>query len=123
MRRRSYLKPAREVKARELKLKSLKYLGIILFVFALSSCSDRKVIKDDEKFAAFYVDLLIASEKSSGDINVVKSERQKVFAKYDISLEEYKATLNYYSEKPERWKDFFDKVNARLAAIRKNNKV
>lgn len=104
-------------------MKFLKYLGIILFVFALSSCSDRKVIKDDEKFAAFYVDLLIASEKSSGDVNVVKSERQKIFAKYDISPEEYKATLNYYSEKPERWKDFFDKVNSRLAAIRKNNKV
>ncbi|MGE5351729.1 MAG: DUF4296 domain-containing protein [Acidobacteriota bacterium] len=112
------MKPAREV-----KLMSLKYLAIILFVFALGSCSGRKVITDDEKFAAFYVDLLIASEKSSGDISMVKSERQKIFTKYDITLEEYKATLNYYSEKPERWKDFFDKVNARLAQLRKNNKV
>ncbi|MGE5432412.1 MAG: DUF4296 domain-containing protein [Syntrophomonadaceae bacterium] len=104
-------------------MRFIKYLGIILFVFALSSCSDRKVIKDDERFAAFYVDLLISSEKNSGDINQVKAERQKIFSKYDITLEEFKATLNYYSEKPDRWKEFFDKVNARLAVIRKNNKV
>lgn len=104
-------------------MKFIKYLGIILLVFALGSCSERKVIKDDEKFAAFYVDLLISSEKNSGDINRVKSERQKIFSKYDISPEEYKATLSYYSEKPERWKEFFDKVNARLASIRKNTKV
>lgn len=104
-------------------MKFVKYLGFILLVFALNSCSDRKVIKDDEKFAAFYVDLLISSEKNSGDVNLVKSERQKIFAQYDITLEEYKATLNYYSEKPERWKEFFDRVNARLADIRKNKKV
>ncbi|HEX2867480.1 MAG TPA: DUF4296 domain-containing protein [Ignavibacteriales bacterium] len=104
-------------------MKFLKYLGIILFAFALNSCSDQKVIKDDEKFAAFYVDLLLSSEKNSGDINMVRSERQKIFARYDISMEEYKATLNYYSEKPERWKEFFDRVNARLAMLRKNNKV
>lgn len=104
-------------------MKFLKYLGIILVVFALNSCSDRKVIKDDEKFAAFYVDLLISSEKNSGDLNVVRSERQKIFTRYDISMDEYKATLNYYSEKPERWKEFFDRVNARLAQLRKNNKV
>lgn len=104
-------------------MKFVKYLGFILLVFALNSCTDRKVINDDEKFAAFYVDLLISSEKNSGDINLVKSERQKIFSKYDITLEEYKATLNYYSEKPERWKEFFDRVNARLADIRKNKKV
>ncbi|MCU7494272.1 MAG: DUF4296 domain-containing protein [Ignavibacteria bacterium] len=104
-------------------MKLLKYLGIILFAITLSSCSNGKVINDEEKFAALYVDLLISSEKNSGDINRVKSERQKIFSKYEVTPEEYKATLNYYSEKPDRWKEFFDRVNARIVALRKNNKV
>lgn len=96
---------------------------MFLLLISLYSCSDQKVIRDEEKFAAFYVDLLISSEKSSGDLNLVKAERQKIFAKYDITMEQFKATLNYYSEKPDRWKEFFDKVNLRLTAMRKNNKV
>ncbi|MGE5400120.1 MAG: DUF4296 domain-containing protein [Ignavibacteriales bacterium] len=98
--------------------KGAAYILLILLL-SVSACSDQKVIKDQDKFAALYVDLLFSMEKNNGNDDKLKEGREKVYQQYSVTAEQYKATLDYYSEKPERWKEFFEKVNARIAVLRK----
>ncbi|MCX6151913.1 MAG: DUF4296 domain-containing protein [Ignavibacteriales bacterium] len=102
-------------------MKSL--ISILLFSsFLFLTCSDEKVIMDEEKFASIYVDLLINQEKNRGDTSKVKLEQNKIFTKYQVNRKQYEATLEYYHKDPERWRDFFVKVNNYYNRIDKGSK-
>ncbi len=93
----------------------MRYFYTIIFYllssFLFYSCSNEKRISDEEKFAAVYVDLLINDETNPGDSVKIKAGQLKIFEKYNTSYKEYKATIDYYNKDPERWRDFFTKVN------------
>jgi hypothetical protein len=93
----------------------MKYFFIIIFYLSSSflflSCADDKTINDEEKFAKVYVDLLINEEQNHSDSLKIKSGRDNIFKKYGITQNQYEATINYYNEDPERWREFFVKVN------------
>lgn len=88
----------------------------------VSACSDGKVIKDEQKAASLYVDLLVAMEQNRGtDTLKLKQARKKVYSKYDVTEDEFKATLEYYNGNKERWDSFFENVNKVLIAKRKES--
>lgn len=90
------------------------FYTIILYLLSsllFYSCSDEQRIKDEGKFAAVYVDLLINEETYSGDSLKLKTGQQEVFNKYNTNYKEYKATMDYYNKDPERWRDFFTEVD------------
>lgn len=93
----------------------MKYLITIIFYLSSSllfiSCSDDKTIKDEEKFAKVYIDLLISEEQNRSDSLKIKSGQENIFKKYGVSQKQYEATINYYNQNPERWREFFTKVD------------
>ena len=84
-------------------LKFLFYLYPLFLIFIFFSCSDGKIIPE-EKFVNVYTDLVIAQDTSK-----VKNH-DIIFRKYNITVDEYEKTIEYYNEKPERWIKFFDSV-------------
>jgi predicted ribosome quality control (RQC) complex YloA/Tae2 family protein len=93
----------------------MKYFFIIILYIASSflylSCSDEKIIKDEEKFAAIYVNLLINEETNRRDSLKLKSEEEKIFKKNKATRAQFEETLKYYNEKPERWREVFELID------------
>ncbi len=99
------------------------FLAFFIFVTAgvilLTGCSDKNVI-NEEKFVSIYTDLVIA-----GDTTSIKNNHKLlslILKKHNVTLKKYKATINYYNESEENWRDFFDKVTAKVEEIRKKRK-
>lgn len=92
-------------------------LGLLMFIFFLSSCSDNKVITED-KFVKIYSDLVIAQDTIPKNVTVFNSTKQKIFKKYNVTSEQYKSTIEYYNKNYERWKNFFAKVTAHIESMK-----
>jgi hypothetical protein len=94
----------------------MKYSFVIFFflssAFLFMNCSDERTINDKEKFAKIYVDLLINEEQNRTDSLKLKTGKEDIFKKYGVNQNQYNATIDYYNKDPERWRDFFTKVNA-----------
>lgn len=96
----------------------------VLSVFQLQGCGrSDEIIEDENTAAAVYIDLMIAVEKNPGDIKKLKSEKNKIFKKYDVTETQFKATLEYYNQRSERWETFFTIVNTRLEEMRKKKTI
>jgi len=110
-------------------LSNLKYNTIFysilfsLFFISISisyrGCSKNNII-GEKKFVDVYIALVIAQDTASN----IKSKqfREEVFKKYGVSENQYKNTLKYYNEKPQRWQKFFDKVIAQMEKLKKEAK-
>ena len=44
--------------------------------------------------------------------------KEKVLAQYNIDSSDYKKTIDYYNNEPERWKDFFTKAEAYIDSLK-----
>jgi Domain of unknown function (DUF4296) len=95
---------------------------IFLLLFLLPSCSNKKVIEEN-KFVNIYSDLVIAQDTIPSNPPVFSSEKQKIFARYNVTSEEYKNTIDYYNQNSEKWKDFFDKVTAHLQSLKEKKQL
>jgi hypothetical protein len=99
----------------------MKYFITIVFYLSSSflfiSCSDDKTIKDEEKFIKVYVDLLINEEQNRSDSLKIKMGKENIFKKYNITQNQYEATINYFNRDPERWREFFTKADDYLNKI------
>lgn len=104
----------------------MKKRFIIIFYlfsfFLLQSCTDDNTIQDKEKFAKVYVDLLINEEQNRNDSLKINSGKEIIFKRYGVTQKQYEATIEYYNQNPERWKEFFDDVNNYYNQIEKKPK-
>ncbi|MGE5499120.1 MAG: DUF4296 domain-containing protein [Syntrophothermus sp.] len=92
---------------------------VFLLLFAASSCSDKNVITDKEKFAAIYVDLQLNIEKNRNDQQYLKKGMDSVLAKYSITSEQYYKTIEYYGQDKEQWDELFSVISQRLSSMKK----
>lgn len=97
-----------------------KILIISVFLIFIYACSDNKRIKEDT-FTDFYTDLVIAQDTTQGGYDELKSIREELFNKYKITSEQYEETIDYYNSDPRRWKNFFDKVLAKIEKMQKEH--
>lgn len=51
----------------------------------------------------------------------VDSVRTEIFARHNITPEDYQRTLDFYNRTPEKWESFFDKVIARIEKLKSNS--
>ena len=103
------------------KYKYLKnFLSAILFIAIplLAGCTKSKVI-DEDKFIKVYSNLVISQDTTNITAKNIDSVKAKVYKKYNITDEEYKATINYYNQDPERWEKFFTKAIAYVESLKK----
>ena len=99
----------------------MKKRFIIIFYlfsfFLLQSCTDDNTIQDK-----VYVDLLINEEQNRNDSLKINSGKEIIFKRYGVTQKQYEATIEYYNQDPERWKEFFDDVNNYYNQIEKKPK-
>ncbi|MEO8398210.1 MAG: DUF4296 domain-containing protein [Ignavibacteriaceae bacterium] len=105
------------------KSKNLSFLSLIIistFIFIFVSCSKQKIIPENI-FVKIYTDLVVAQDTALVDSVSSKNLREKILKKYNVKLEDYQQTINYYNEDPERWQVFFDKVMAYVETLKNSN--
>lgn len=90
-------------------------IPLIILSLVLNSCSDKKEIKED-KFIKVYCDLLIAQDTTR---TVSREMRNEIFARYEVTEEQYNLTVQSYNNDPKKWDEFFDKAINYLQELRK----
>lgn len=96
---------------------------LIIMPAFLNSCRNEDIVDNEDKFAAVYVDLLIVNEKYHGSTELINSKTDSVYKSHGVTEEQYKSTIQYYQENPERWKQFFTKAESYLRLKRRNNQL
>ena len=94
-----------------LKISIAVFPFVLAAVFFISGCKSDEII-DEEKFIMLYTDLVIAQDTSNADYNMMIKIRSQVLDRYKVTDEQYKFTIDYYNENPDRWQVFFEKVTA-----------
>ncbi len=87
----------------------LLFLLTIFFV----SCTDDKII-DEEKFVDIYSEVLLAQSASSSDPETTSKILEKVCKDFNVTLEQYNYTIDFYKLNVELWEIFFEKVVKKL---------
>jgi predicted nuclease with TOPRIM domain len=96
-------------------MKNRYKIGFLLLItgFMFLSCSEKH-----DPFVDLYADIVIAQESGKTSYEEMREVRLELFKKYNMSEEEYKKRLDYYNQDPRRWKEFFDKVIAKVEKMK-----
>lgn len=91
---------------------------IVFIIFLSSGCNQNKII-EEEKFIQIYTDIIITKDSTSGSSQSKDAIIKNVLVKYDVTLDDYKTTVQYYNQESERWEKFFAKAIAYLEERKK----
>jgi hypothetical protein len=97
-----------------------KIFILAFLLFLLSSCNTNKII-EEEKFIEIYTDIIIAKDTVSETTKSKDAVIKGVLAKYNVTLYDYKTTVEYYNEDSERWEKFFSQAITYLEKKRKDS--
>ncbi|QQS37584.1 MAG: DUF4296 domain-containing protein [Ignavibacteriales bacterium] len=103
-------------------MKIIKNLSAVFFLIIISTLigCDKKQPIPEEKFLEVYSDLTIAQDTSATKNKHQRdSVQQMVFSRYNITVDDYEKTTEYYSANPEKWETFFNRVIDSLEARKK----
>ncbi len=93
---------------------NIKYIfAVLLFFFLLIDCAKKENFSlppHEKKFAKIYTELLKLKQKFSTDSTAFTDSSRAILQKYHFTYEEYKQSLTYFNEKPERWEAFYKEV-------------
>jgi hypothetical protein len=93
------------------------FIIVLIFSLPFVSCSDENVGGD--KFVNAYVDLRIAEDTLNNGNNDFQKAKVRILKKYGLTEEQYNSAFEYFSENPESWEQFYDKVIARVDTLKK----
>lgn len=100
-------------------LSTLQRSFFLCLIILITGCSVRPKEKflEPELFAKIYVEVILQSENSadSDSLNLL----QMVLDEYDVSKEEFEASIHYFEGKPELWLEVFSKVVEELEETKK----
>ena len=101
-----------------------RILFSFLFLFILLSASGCNLFRasrmSESTFIKYYIDFVALQDSLGRDKVNTEKIIEVLDKKYDVTKEQYIATINYYSKESVRWEEFFDKV---LAELKKREKV
>ncbi len=97
---------------------SFKITFLALIFFLSIDCNQNKII-EEEKFIEIYADIIIAKDTTSASSKSKDDVIKNVLAKYDVMLDEYKTTIQFYNQDSKRWEKFFAKAIASLEERKK----
>jgi hypothetical protein len=106
VKRRYYLKPARNVNS----------FVILIFLLLAAGCGKPHISED--VLVKVYVENLIALETYSFNADSLISHQNKMFNKYNISRNDFEQQMKNYSEDSKEWQDFFKQANKYLAELK-----
>ena len=97
---------------------SIKFLLFIVTILLIQGCEKDPPIQE-EKFIKVYVDLLIIQDTTTVESFSTDSVKSLVFARHNISSEQYEKMLSYYNSQPEKWTAFFDSATSYVERLKK----
>ncbi len=99
----------------------MKRLTVLLIIIIAAACSPGGGGKM-KTAARVYIDNMAVDEKYAGKSDSIKFYREKVFAKYKMSEEEYKKLLNEFSTDKSKWDVFFAESEKYLDSLKSSYK-
>ena len=109
MKRRYYLKPARNANS----------FVILILLILTAGCGKPNIAED--VLVKVYVENLIVLETYSFNADSLLSHQNKVFSKYNVSKKDFEKQLKNYSEDSKEWQDFFKQANNYLVELKKKD--
>lgn len=94
------------------------FLAVVIYMS--SGCDTNKII-EEEKFIEIYTDIIIAKDTVSETTISKDAVIKGVLDKYNVALDDYKTTVEYYNEDSERWETFFAQAITYLEKKRKDS--
>lgn len=89
----------------------LAILAAVACFFVFMSCGKLFGTKiPEEKFVSYYVDYIVAQDSLGRDTASTAKILETLNKKYDVTQKQYDNTIKYYSENPDDWDKFFEKV-------------
>jgi hypothetical protein len=103
----------------------MKILILLLLSWVIVSCSQQRQTKDvlpEDQFVNVYAEFLILKERcsvSNVDSSSFVLKSDSLYKSHNVSAEQMKATIHYYSENPLQWITMNQKVIQRLEFLQK----
>ena len=94
-------------------------LSLIILTIVLQSCEKSPVIKEKE-FIKIYAEMIFMQDTTSLTPIIIK---ENVLKRFNVTDDEYIATVNFYNENPERWPKFFDEVIVYIQSLKPKPKT
>jgi hypothetical protein len=94
----------------------MRIIALFLFSLLLLYGCKKEGVLEEERFVKIYSEILIAGDTTS--VNLAKKD---VFERYNISEEEYRATVDHYNKNPKDWDIFFNKVIAHIESLKNDS--
>lgn len=98
---------------RDLKMKNVFMLVTLMAVaWACRGEKQPKDVIDMDKLETIYVELLDSAsgvQKDSSNITISPTA-ERILARHQVSIDQLRATVNYYNEDTKRWKLFYENV-------------
>ncbi len=91
---------------------TLTFLVVMMVAWACRGNKQPKDVIDQEKFESIYVELLDSASTIQPDsLNVpINPTAARILERHQVSLDQLKATVNYYNADTKRWKLFYEEV-------------
>lgn len=93
------------------------FYPVTFLILFISACDDSSPVPE-EKFIKVFADVLIAKDTIGTDQISADSLTKIILKNNNLTLEEYKQTINFYNSSPERWEDFFNKAGTYVEELR-----
>lgn len=90
-------------------MKLMRSVFSFVLIFFFAACSSEQII-DDEKFVEIYSEVLLAQTLEGGDPETTSKILEKICKRFNISIEQYESTVNFYKADYKGWDLFFEKV-------------
>lgn len=87
-----------------------KLFLICPILLLLTFCSEQKPRVPEDRLIIIYTDLMFSQDTVLINTDNVDSLKTEVFARHNISEEDFQQTIDFYNKTPERWEKFFDRV-------------
>jgi hypothetical protein len=100
-------------------IRDKKHFLLIIFLLLFISACEKDPPIQEEKFIKVYVDLLIIQDTTTVESFSPDSVKSLVFARHNISSEQYEKMLDYYNSQPEKWTAFFDSATSYVERLKK----
>jgi|YelNatPaOPRAMG01_1025707.scaffolds.fasta_scaffold00724_13 hypothetical protein len=100
--------------------KVFTFLFMICIISFINGCSNDNIISED-KFVKIYSDLIIAQDTISSRAKNNQELRKEILNRYNVTDDQYKATVDFYNKNPNHWEEFFTKVTAYINELKKNS--
>lgn len=96
----------------------MKKLYLLLPFLLLLTCCNKEPKVQEDKFILVYTDLMFAQDTVLVNSENVDSLKTAVFAKHNISEDDYQKTIEFYNNSPGSWEKFFVRVEEYIESLK-----